>query len=155
MNSIFSNQLHIFFVFAVLGLCIGVLYDVLRILRELLPHKRWIIGLEDIVFWTISGFFIFKYIYETNSGALRGFIFIGLIITLGSYMVWLSPWMVKTITTLLKIIFKPVLIFFKPFAILIKKLVWVLKKTMKWLIMKLRIMLKVLLKEIYIIRKKI
>ncbi|MFW5672518.1 MAG: spore cortex biosynthesis protein YabQ, partial [Acetivibrio ethanolgignens] len=48
-------------------------YDVLRLIRRIIPHKRiWING-EDLLFWLAASVFIFRIIYRLNNGEIRGF----------------------------------------------------------------------------------
>ena len=58
-----------------LGLGVGIVlmmvYDGLRLLRFLFPHKNLLVGLEDLCYWIWSGFFTFLFLYRENDGALR------------------------------------------------------------------------------------
>lgn len=73
-------------------------YDVFRILRRIIRHNPiWVI-MEDLVYWISGGLFLFSRIYRENSGILRGYIFIGLLLgmilwhySIGEYLVrWIS-----------------------------------------------------------------
>ncbi|MBE5921429.1 MAG: hypothetical protein E7269_01550 [Lachnospiraceae bacterium] len=57
-----------------LGICLRVGYDAIRIIRSVIPHAKIIIAIEDFVYWTTISFFIFILLYRTNAGALRGII---------------------------------------------------------------------------------
>lgn len=54
------------------GFLIVAAYDVLRIFRRLLRHSFFWISLEDLLFWTVSAFCVFRMFYRYNSGNLRG-----------------------------------------------------------------------------------
>ena len=53
------------------GAGLMALYDVLRIFRLLIPHGFLWIGVEDFLYWIISGFTTFYLLYRENDGALR------------------------------------------------------------------------------------
>lgn len=58
---------------AVLCLC----YEFLAALRNVIPHSRTAVSVEDMIYWTAAGIFIFIVIYRTNQGILRSFLFLG------------------------------------------------------------------------------
>lgn len=162
MNVFVSNQLYVFGWAILYGIMIGISYDFIRIIRRIISHSRVIVGIEDFFFWIIAGLFIFDYIFNANSGSMRGFIFVGISLGLVLYLLTLSKWIVDQVTklllsfiklvkTILKIIFTPLTIILKPFRFFAKKTTKGLKKTEKWLIIKLRRFVK----EIYYILKKI
>lgn len=48
-------------------------YDVIRLLRILIPHGKAVVNGEDLLFWTGASIFIFRMIYKLNDGNIRGF----------------------------------------------------------------------------------
>ncbi|MFW5675451.1 MAG: spore cortex biosynthesis protein YabQ [Acetivibrio ethanolgignens] len=55
------------------GVILLAVYDILRLIRRIIPHKRiWING-EDLLFWLEASVFIFRIIYRLNNGEIRGF----------------------------------------------------------------------------------
>lgn len=58
---------------AVLCLC----YEFLAALRNLIPHSRTAVSVEDLIYWTAAGIFIFIVVYRTNQGILRFFLLLG------------------------------------------------------------------------------
>lgn len=55
------------------GVILLAVYDILRLIRRIIPHKRiWING-EDLLFWLAASVFIFRIIYRLNNGEIRGF----------------------------------------------------------------------------------
>lgn len=55
------------------GVILLAVYDTLRLIREIIPHKKiWVNG-EDILFWVLASVFIFRMIYRLNNGEIRSF----------------------------------------------------------------------------------
>lgn len=56
-----------------LGLAIAAAYDILRILRRLIPHGGVLSGLEDLLYWAAVTFFSFQMLQRAGCGTLRWF----------------------------------------------------------------------------------
>lgn len=78
-----------------LGAALFLVYDVLRILRRVVPHGNLWIGLEDFIYWLICTAAVFVLLYRENDGMVRGFAFGGIVIGMLLYYVILSRWMIK------------------------------------------------------------
>lgn len=78
-----------------------LVYDALRISRRVFRRNIVIVGIEDIVFWIISGVYIFYMMYDFNGGNMRlnAFIFVALGILL--YKVSISRYIVKYFSLIL------------------------------------------------------
>ena len=57
-----------------LGILLAFGYDLLRILRRIVPHGTIGISVEDVLFWAACGVVIFLLLYEENDGYSRGYI---------------------------------------------------------------------------------
>ena len=55
------------------GAALAFLYEFFRILRKLIAHGTFWVSLEDLAYWLLCGFLIFRMLYRENSGAVRGF----------------------------------------------------------------------------------
>lgn len=86
----------------VMGALLLLAYDVLRIVRRIVPHKIWLVGMEDIIFWIGSGIALFAMLYQENSGYIRGFVIGGVLIGMLLYNLALSTWVVTGSVFLLK-----------------------------------------------------
>lgn len=53
------------------GAFITVVYDGLRIFRRIIYHGNFWIGVEDLIFWIWTAFWIFSVLYRGNDGELR------------------------------------------------------------------------------------
>ena len=62
------------------GLKVMAGYDILRLIRIIKTHSRILAGIEDYIYWTVSGIYIFVQIYTYNNGTLRWFIILGIIL---------------------------------------------------------------------------
>ena len=60
-----------------LGILITLFYDLLRILRRVIPHGAILISLEDLSFWVLAAAGIFYLLYYENNGIFRWFSVIG------------------------------------------------------------------------------
>ena len=78
----------------------------LRILRRIIPHKMWLVGMEDLIFWVGSAAVLFAMLYRENSGYIRGFVIGGVLAGMFFYNMVLSAWIVKgSVFLLQKILF--------------------------------------------------
>lgn len=113
----------------ILGAGIGVFYDFFRILRIAVKTHSVIIFLEDLIFFICAAIATFFFIFQTNTGQIRWFIFFGLIVgfvlyylTIGKLVIKVSEFIINFIKSVFKILFK---IFIKPFIIIFR---WFYKK---------------------------
>ena len=59
------------------GGMIGLAFDFLNAMRQEISHRNWCITLEDLLFWTAAGFFLFGLLEKWNYGILRLYAFLG------------------------------------------------------------------------------
>ena len=123
------------------GALLLFVYDVLRIVRKIVPHKMWLVGVQDLVFWICSAVALFAMLYRENSGYIRGFVIGGVLVGMLLYNLLLSSWVVAGSVFLLeKILF-----------VLGKPLVWtarLLKKPLGFVGRKLKKIMRFLKKEL-------
>ena len=55
------------------GLCLIVVYDILRIIRIVIPHPNILVGIEDILYWICASIGMFFVLYKGNDGVIRFF----------------------------------------------------------------------------------
>ncbi len=111
MNITIYNQLYNVFVFTIVGIIIGILFDTFRVLRKSFKTPDIITIIEDIIFWILVGIILLFSIFRFNNGELRNYVFIGLIIGLMIYMLTISRYLikicVKIIVTIKNILYFP------------------------------------------------
>lgn len=84
MSYFLWNQARQFITAMFSGMVLSALYDVIRIFRNIVKHRRIWISIEDFIFWNFVGVFIYIIIFYSNDGIIRWFIivsaFVGAII---------------------------------------------------------------------------
>lgn len=66
-----------FFLSVVVGFCFGGFYDAFRILRISFKNPKWLVFIEDVVFFTVISIITFWIVLNVNNGKLRGFLAVG------------------------------------------------------------------------------
>ena len=90
-----GNQTYLFIVFTIVGIIIGVLFDIFRILRKSFKTKDIVTYMEDILFWILTGIIILFSMYKFSNGELRFFMIIGIIMGTLMYMITFSRYVIK------------------------------------------------------------
>ena len=72
------SQEQTFILFFIIGLAIGILFDIFRAIRKSFKTSDIVTILQDIVFMLISGILIVYSIIILNCGEIRFFLFIGI-----------------------------------------------------------------------------
>ena len=75
-----NEQAFLFLTCVQTGIIMGMLYDLIRILRKIIHHPNWLVQIEDLLYWITCGCFAFIMVYWENYGQIRVFIFIGILI---------------------------------------------------------------------------
>lgn len=124
-----TNQAYLFLIFCVNGIIIGLLFDFFRILRKTFKTKDFITYIEDITFWILTGIIILYSIFKFNNGEIRLFMFLGILLGVIIYMLFISSHVIKINVAIINFfkgiiikIFRYVSIPFKYIFKLIKKL---------------------------------
>lgn len=92
-----------------MGLLVMAAYDLLRLLRRIMPHKNIFVSMEDFIFWNLAGLFIFGLIYSENDGTIRWFIIVGIIVGAWIYIRSFGTFLVKFVAKYINIILKYIL----------------------------------------------
>jgi spore cortex biosynthesis protein YabQ len=74
------DQVYIFLYAILGGAIVAFLYDILRIKRRAIKTSIILVSLEDILYWLVAAVLLFLIVYKSNSGEMRGYIFIGNVI---------------------------------------------------------------------------
>lgn len=125
------EQLTSFIIFTIVGVIISIIFDIFRILRKTFKTPDIVTYIEDIIFWIATGLIILFSIFLFNNGELRLYIFIGIIIGIVLYMLFISIYFIRfnvfiinliknIIAKILHIILKPI----KYIFFLLKKLLF-------------------------------
>lgn len=57
----------------ILGAGLMFLYDILRIIRIVIPHSIAVISIEDVLYWIVAGFLMFMLLFKEDAGSIRWF----------------------------------------------------------------------------------
>lgn len=84
-----------------MGAFITFVYDLLRILRRVIPHAAFFVSLEDISFWIYCGAEVFLLMYHESDGSLRWFAVMGAMAGMFLYKKLISGLFVKYVSLVL------------------------------------------------------
>lgn len=85
-----------------MGIFITFIYDLLRIFRQVVPHKGFFVSAEDLFFWVYCGGEVFLLMYHESDGTLRWFAVLGAFAGMFLYRKLVSPYIVKYTSMALK-----------------------------------------------------
>lgn len=125
MNSSLISE-NIFLLYsAIMGIFVTFIYDLLRIIRRVIPHKNFFVSVEDFFFWVFCAISVFLLMHEESNGTLRWFAVFGAICGMLLYKKTISnhfvKWMAKGIAIVLKTLEKVIRFITKPLVIVGKK----------------------------------
>lgn len=122
---------HAFF----MGIYITFVYDLLRILRRVVPHSNFAVAVEDLAFWVYCAGKVFLLMHHESDGTLRWFAVLGALVGMILYRRTLGALFVRyTALALIKVrdfLGKIGRILCRPFAIAGKKVAAVGQKASK------------------------
>lgn len=99
---IFSQE-QIFIFFFIIGIVIGLLYDIFRVIRKSFKTPDSITLIQDLTFIIISSFIIISGIIKLNSGEVRLFLFLGIFFGILIYLLTISNFCVIILYVFVKI----------------------------------------------------
>lgn len=106
MATLIYDETRLFLVCLVVGGCLALVYDGIRILRLCITHKGFLIDLEDLAFWIFTAWIVFRTLFTYNRGALRAYAFLGLFLGVLIYVLTISRVIMFCFGKLLPIITK-------------------------------------------------
>lgn len=107
MNKGITIELQFFLVSILWGALVLLAYDLLRILRRVIRHNSFFVIVQDLLFWVLASLFIFAMIYIENSGTIRGFSVMGMVIGMLMYHYILSDSIVMLVNRMILLIIRP------------------------------------------------
>lgn len=114
------EQLINFIYFIATGIFLSIIFDIFRILRRSFKTSDIVTNIQDVIFGIITGLTILLSIFLFNNGELRLYIFIGFLIGIIVYMLFISKYFIKLNVTIINFIKKIINVLTKPFKILFK-----------------------------------
>ncbi len=80
---------------ALTGAALMFAYDLIRIFRRIVPHGAGLVGAEDLLFWIGAAAALFAMLCRENSGRIRGFSILGVLLGMLAYAAAFGPWLVR------------------------------------------------------------
>ena len=77
MTASIRNEFHLALLSLLTGVGLMTVYDLVCVLRMIIPHGRLATGMEDLVYGVYSAVITFSLLYEQNDGALRAYVIAG------------------------------------------------------------------------------
>lgn len=104
------SQGQIFIIFLIIGLCIGILFDLFRAFRKVFKTSDFITYIQDIIFMSLVGILIVNSLILVNNGEIRFYIILAILCSLTFYFLTISKLCV-TIFQIFINFFKKILFF--------------------------------------------
>ncbi len=104
------SQGQIFILFLILGLSIGIFFDLFRALRKTFKTSDFVTCIEDIIFMLLVGILIVNSLILINHGQIRFFIILAMLFGITFYFLTISKVCFIIFQMLMKF-FKKILIF--------------------------------------------
>lgn len=135
MSEVIKSELLFFGISLFTGILILFGYDLLRAFRRVFLHSSFWLAVEDFLYWSIAGIVSFGVIFVKNSGALRGFSLMAILLGMALYYKSVSRYILKGVSWVLQLITSAVRWIFHillfPFFFLSKKMRKIAQKTLK------------------------
>lgn len=113
VNSV-SAQTAQFLYSALLGIGIGVLFDITRLLRSYMPKKRVATALLDLLFWCVAIISLLAFVLTVCDGKMRWYVLIGAFCGCFVYMAALSEIVFKVMAALVAVVRKALFLITRP-----------------------------------------
>lgn len=133
-----SNELYVFFIMFLCGVCAGVLFDIMRMIRRVFGTNVFTTSLADILFWTIIGLGIYMAIFVFNYGKIRWYEIMGVGFGGVIYFLSLSSILIKIMGIFLKIFKKIFRLIFKIILTPLFFLYKMIKRPLSCVVVKIR-----------------
>lgn len=140
-----TNQAYIFIIFVIVGIIVGIIFDFFRILRKSFKTKDFVTYIEDIVFCILTGLILLYSIFKFNSGEIRIYMFLGVLIGCSLYMLTISKYFIKVnvfiLTAITNILKKIISILYIPLKYIKKIFTKIFFKPISFIIINIRKMM--------------
>ncbi len=90
-----SSQGVLFIRIIFLGIVISFCYDIMRFFRKIIPHKFYVMQIEDVFYWLSAVFIVFTFFIRERYGEIRLFSVLALLSGMLGYFFFLSPGFMK------------------------------------------------------------
>lgn len=118
INSVSAQTIEFLFS-ALLGLYLGVLFDVIRTVRTYMPKKRWITAIFDALFWLVAVISLLGFVMTVSGGKMRWYVLAGAFSGGFVYMAALSEIVYKVLVCVIAAMKKVLHLITKPVYLLL------------------------------------
>lgn len=125
-----STQIGYFASTIISGFIVGIMFDIYRIIRGANPPSKIIAAISDILFWILQSLIVFVFLMATNSGNLRYYTIVGLLLGLIVYF--------KVMSKLIQVILIRILMFISKIFSIIKNVILIPFKLMSYILSHVR-----------------
>ncbi|MDO5154676.1 MAG: spore cortex biosynthesis protein YabQ [Eubacteriales bacterium] len=120
MATLIYDEMELFFVCMSSGAMLAMVYDLVRILRLFFRHRDWVVDVEDLLFWIMTAWIVFRMLFAYNQGILRAYAFLGLLLGFLVYAFTLSKLLLFTAYKIVPYWKRGMKYVKKPFAFLLR-----------------------------------
>lgn len=138
MAGLIYSEMRLFGICFLLGMALGLLYDIFRIFRMLIPHKNIFVDLEDLIYWVLTAYLVFRTLFQFNEGKLRGYAFLGMFLGVLIYTLTMRQLLLLIVKKLLPFWIKGMGFAKKPF----KRLAGYIRKALKNMVLEVKMAIK-------------
>lgn len=142
------NQIYFLICSVFTGIIITLVYDGIKIIREVIRHNGFFIAIEDVLFWIFASLFLFMMLYRVNDGTVRWFSIAGTGAGMWIYKKVAGQYIVEIVSTIIN---KALYLVFRFFTLLFAPIKWIISK----ILAAFRKVKKVLNKENNKVKKKL
>lgn len=116
-----SQQLRLFLLSCLFGIPIGIVYDIFRTIRVVIPHGKILAALEDILFFALYGVFIMCFTVTAARSEFRFYFCAGNLLGFIVYFFTVGNLVVSVIKKIAVFIKKGIYFVFRPVGVIILK----------------------------------
>ena len=100
------TQEQIFMLFFIIGVIIGILFDIFRVIRKSIKVNDKITFIQDLIFIVLSGSLTVFSIIKINGGEVRFYLFLGIFFGIIIYLLTISSICVIILSVIVKLCIK-------------------------------------------------
>ena len=115
-----NKEVYVFLWFALSGGICGIIFDLFRAIRKTTNPPDWIVYMEDVLYWLIVAVIMMFTAYLRDSGIIRVYMFLGMLLGGIIYFFIFSKFCYKVFLNFCRIISKVIGYIYLPFKKLIK-----------------------------------
>lgn len=141
-----ASQVYVFLGCIFGGLIVGLLFDVFRLSRRFFNTRDIITYIQDIIFWILVGIIVLLTIFYSNNGQIRGYVFLGIVLGTVFYFLVFSRLIMKILTYVIEFLIRLIGYIIKMVSVPVRITAKILKVPLEFLIKRLIILGRILLK---------